>query len=48
MPRFKTMLSVVHVFASFLVLAFPMSKPLPHEQNEVKTMSSRKRQSHQP
>jgi hypothetical protein len=40
--------SHIQVLAFFFDSAFPMSKPLPHEQKEVKAMSNKKRQSHQP
>lgn len=42
------MLAAVHAFAAFEVDDLAMSNPLPHEQNEVKAISNKKRQSHQP
>ena len=48
MPIFRTIFSHIHVFAFFFDSAFLISIPLPHEQKEVKAISTRKRQSHQP
>ena len=41
-------LAIIHALALVCEVACPISRPLAHEQKEVKAISNRKRQSHQP